>query len=67
MTGALIVFAYVMIGLITSFILIEYLKKKIGEGSSEGTILIMLINFYFWPIFFPVMIYQAKKESNRKE
>lgn len=61
MTGALIVFAYVIIGMITAFILINYLKKKIGNGTADGTFLIMYINVFFWPIFFPAMIRHIKK------
>lgn len=66
MTCALIVFAYVIIGIITAFILIEYLKKKIGNGTADGTFLIMYINVFFWPIFFPAMIHRIKKEGGWK-
>lgn len=66
MTAALIVFAYVIIGMITAFILVEYLKKKIGNGTSDGTFLIMYINVFFWPIFFLAMIHHIKKIGGRK-
>lgn len=45
----------------------EYVQKKLGEGTAEGAFLIMYINTLFWPIFFIPMILSVKKESKKNE
>lgn len=65
MIAALIVIAYFTLGFITAFVLIEYIKKKLGEGSSMGVFLIMYINVFCWPVFFPMMIHQTNVEAKK--
>lgn len=66
MIAALIGIAYITLGFITAFVLIEYIEKKLGEGSSIGVFLIMYINIFIWPVFFPMMIHQTNVEAKKK-
>lgn len=67
MIGILVVYGYVIIGFITAFVLRGYLEKKLGVGSAGGTWMIMYLNVFFWPFFFPMMMLQAKKEAKKKD
>lgn len=57
-----------MIGMITSFFLVEYIKKKIGEENIDGIgeFMVMYINIIFWPFFLPMMIYMVRVEAKKK-
>lgn len=67
MIAAIIGTVYICLGLLLSFVLIEYMQKKLGEGSSEGAFIIMYLNTLLWPIIFIPIIISVKKESKNNE